>query len=154
MHNWDLAYMAENRIPTVNLSNNETMSVIDIPVPTFLPSKEDFQQLKNRMAVMVERVISKYLVKYKEDKEAAFTPIQHEEWEKSTRKSKIINIGVIDENPSSTHGVIKILDKLHAYVPSSEEKVLPLISWEMPCRVSATTTPTILDQTLIMKEID
>ncbi|VDI07571.1 Hypothetical predicted protein [Mytilus galloprovincialis] len=114
--------MAENRIPTVNLSNNETMSVIDIPVPTFLPSEEDFQQLKIRMAVMVERVISKYLVKYKDDKEAAFTPIQHEEWEKSTRKSKSINIGVIDKNPSSTHGVVKILDKLHAYVSSSEER--------------------------------
>ncbi|CAC5415971.1 unnamed protein product [Mytilus coruscus] len=59
-----LAYMAENRIETVNTPNTDTISAIYIPVATFLPSKDDFKQLKDRMTVMVERVVSKYLRKY------------------------------------------------------------------------------------------
>jgi hypothetical protein len=39
------------------------------------------------------------------------------------------NIGVIEENPSTTAGVIKILDDLHRYVPSQDGTVYPIVTW-------------------------
>ncbi|XP_076101214.1 uncharacterized protein LOC143071009 [Mytilus galloprovincialis] len=130
MHNWALAYIAENRVPTIRKNPEPpTILAMDIPVMTFLPTKEDFLQLKNRMTVMVERILATYVKTYEEEKETAFNPIKHEKWDSSIKKSKIINIGVIDENPSSTNGVIQILDKLHAHVPYDGDKIFPLISW-------------------------
>ena len=37
-----------------------------------------------------------------------------------------VNLGTIDVNPSSTQGVITIMDTLHQYVPTHGDNILPI----------------------------
>ncbi|XP_060588189.1 uncharacterized protein LOC132743654 [Ruditapes philippinarum] len=59
------------------------------------------------------------------------TEEDHKYIEESKRKSEIFNIGVLQENPSTTAGVINILDMLHRYVPQNEADgtLYPIITW-------------------------
>ena len=43
------------------LSEQSTYTALELPLPSILPSISDFDQLKERMVIIVERIISAYV---------------------------------------------------------------------------------------------
>ncbi|KAK3107416.1 hypothetical protein FSP39_014037, partial [Pinctada imbricata] len=112
---WALCFATQNRISFSHEEfNQDTISATEIPLNIFLPSKDDFQCLRERMEIMVQHIIVKY---FDEFKECTVPRITHEFTEESDTKSHIVNLGVIQENPSTCKGTIEILKYLHRYVP-------------------------------------
>ncbi|CAC5378016.1 unnamed protein product [Mytilus coruscus] len=97
---WALAYMAKNRIPTVTLRDKTTIQASCIPVEKFIPSPSDFHLLKERLEVIIKRILTRYVEIFRKQNSKAEEPFKH------------VTIGVLNENPSTTAGVIRILDKL------------------------------------------
>ncbi|XP_061162619.1 uncharacterized protein LOC133171838 [Saccostrea echinata] len=121
---WALAYCAENRIPTTHLTNSY-VNASDIPLQKFLPMEEDITEIKQRMEVIVARIIQKEMPYFNSCK--VVPHIRHKFWRESSRKSKVINLGVCQENPSTTTGTIKIMEQLHEYVPRQGDELFQLI---------------------------
>ncbi|CAC5393732.1 unnamed protein product [Mytilus coruscus] len=117
---WALAYAAVNRVQTTNLPTDDHVPASTIPLKSFLPSDEDIIDLKKRLIFEVESIAAEYLQAFKSHSPKPFT---HQHTAVMDKKSHLINLGIIQENPSSTAGTIAILQKLHTYVPISNAKL-------------------------------
>ena len=129
--NMALGYMAVNRVPSTELewddSNTQTKA-LNIPIDTFIPDDKDLDKLRNTMKTIVGRIISRHIPWVKNHFGNCSTPhIIHEKSTEMSRKSILINLGVFDENPSSTQGAIGIYEKLQQYVPSINSKPYPTL---------------------------
>ena len=121
-----LGYMAINRVSATELvwdSSDELVKAADIPVDSFIPNDKDFGLLRNRMEVTVGRIIVRHLFWFKKHFEIFSIPhILHQHSTETSRRRIIINLGVFNENPSSTAGAIGIYEKLQQYIPSIKDK--------------------------------
>ncbi|XP_071122550.1 uncharacterized protein, partial [Mytilus edulis] len=119
-HMWALAYAAVNRVQTTDLPIDDFIPASTIPLKSYLPSDEDTIDLKNRLIFEVESIAAEYLQAFKPHSPK---PFAHQHTAVLEKKSHLINLGIIQENPSSTAGTIAILGKLHKYVPITNEKL-------------------------------
>ena len=124
--NMALGYMAVNRVSSADRvwdTTDELIKANDIPVDSFVPNDIDFGRLRDRMEVVVGRIIVRHLSWFKVNFEAFSVPhILHQHSNEASKRSIIINLGVFDENPSSTAGAIGIYEKLQKYIPSIQDK--------------------------------
>ncbi|CAC5401110.1 unnamed protein product [Mytilus coruscus] len=118
-HMWALAYAAVNRVQTTNLPTDDHVPASTIPLKSFLPSDEDIIDLKKRLIFEVESIAAEYLQAFKSHSPKPFT---HQHTAVMDKKSHLINLGIIQENPSSTAGTIAILQKLHTSVGKDVSK--------------------------------
>lgn len=120
-----LGYIAINRVQSTHIMNplDDTTKAVDIPVTTFIPDDAEFNQLVNRMGVIVGRVLTRHLKWYKDNfSNFSVSHIMHDHTLESTHKSVLINLGVFKEDPSSTQGAVGIYSKLQEYVPVLDDK--------------------------------
>ena len=124
--NMALSYMAINRVFTTPLPNtdiNTLTKAVDIPVEVFVPNDKDFSCLRSRMEVIVGRILTRHFRWFRENFSECSTPhIVHDHFIESSQKSVSINLGVSDENPSTTQGAIGIYEDLQKYVPAIDSK--------------------------------
>ncbi|KAK3102767.1 hypothetical protein FSP39_013804 [Pinctada imbricata] len=129
--NMALGYVAVNRISTTGLDwrENETLiKATDLPSSTFVPNSEDFQTLRKRMIVIVGRIIARHISWFNSHfEDNVVRHILHIYTFESSQRSVLVNLGVFNENPSSTQGAIGIYERLQAYVPSIDGKPYPTI---------------------------
>nr|XP_022309155.1 uncharacterized protein LOC111114903 [Crassostrea virginica] len=118
---WALSFCAENRIYTTGFTSEEVVKAVDIPIEKFLPMKDDLQEVRNRMEIIVMHIIQQNVPFFASSK--VVTHIRHKYWRESSKKSNVINLGVCQENPSTAAGTIQILENLHQYVPTHEDRV-------------------------------
>ncbi|XP_061167991.1 uncharacterized protein LOC133176943 [Saccostrea echinata] len=117
---WALSYCAENRIPTTHITAEEVLRAVDIPMKKFLPMKHDLQEVRNCMEIIVMRIIQQHVPYFANSK--VVKHIRHKYWRESNKKSKVISLGVCQENPSTAASTIMILENLHQYVPVHEDR--------------------------------
>jgi len=91
---WANAYAARNCVPdhskTYALS---TMAACDIPLLSFLPSAEDADMLRERMAVIVARILVSHIDYFSENCSAAVTRhIYHPNTSASAVKTQLVII--------------------------------------------------------------
>ena len=92
------------------------MKAADIPVDSFIPDDKDFGMLRNRMEVIVGRILVRHLVWFKENFNNNSTPhILHQHLTETNRRRIIINLEVFNEKPSSIAGAIRIYENLQKY---------------------------------------
>ena len=96
-------------------------------VETFLPTPQDWDDVRVRMEVLVQRILVENIPALSSVKHRVEAHIKHQFSEEMTKKSTVINIGAIDANPASTAGVIEVMEKLHEYVPSVNGKLHKII---------------------------
>ncbi|XP_060559101.1 uncharacterized protein LOC132719356 [Ruditapes philippinarum] len=129
--NMALGYMALNRTSLKDIDkvqDDTTVLASEIPVTTFLPSTEDEQVLHNRMKIIVGRMIVRHFKWFQESFSNNITHhIVHEHSLRSTQKSLLINLGVFNEDPSSTQGAIGIYEALQRYIPTVDDKPVTAI---------------------------
>ncbi|XP_052217447.1 uncharacterized protein LOC127835183 [Dreissena polymorpha] len=95
----------------------ETVPASSIDLKTFLPSDEDWKQLRSRMELIVARTLASIL--------DLDIPVQqhlpHKYSTESAKKSEVVNLGVVKENPATCKGVIEIMKYLNRYTPRDVE---------------------------------
>ncbi len=118
--NFALAYVAMNRIPSTHLKwrYDTTTPAVDIASEDFLPSTDDISEVKDRITIIVGRILTHHLPWFKHYFSDCATPhIIHFNSVQSSQKSVLVNLGVFKENPSTTDGAIAIYERLQKYVP-------------------------------------
>ena len=84
----------ENRIPLTHLEQHDyhRCEAITIPVQTFLPSVDDWEEVKARMAVLVERQLVLYVPELQILENDVCWHIEHEFSDESQKKSNIVSL--------------------------------------------------------------
>ncbi|XP_038046081.1 uncharacterized protein LOC119720480 [Patiria miniata] len=95
----------------------------DIPLSCFLPTFSDWRNLKQRMCQILQHILKDHLPFLKGVTCSA--PKRHLHSDALSKKSEIVSLGVIDENPFSTQGSVCMLESLHRFVPSYGEDLYP-----------------------------
>ncbi|WAR25131.1 hypothetical protein MAR_010835 [Mya arenaria] len=126
---WALAYAVKNRIQTTQFDNKKVEPAESIDIEKYLLNDKERHAVRERLVNMVQRILVGHLAAFRSVAHYPCTSFQHHFTRESSQKSEMFNIGVIDANPSSTAGVIEILDTLHNYVPQHEDQVHTLITW-------------------------
>lgn len=101
-----LGYMDVYRVPVTEIvwdSSDVLIKVTDISVDSFIPNDKDFGKLRDRMELIVGRIIFRHLVWfYKYFQSFSIPHILHRYSAETSKRSIIINFGIFNENPSST----------------------------------------------------
>ncbi|XP_070559583.1 uncharacterized protein [Ptychodera flava] len=115
-----LSYAAVNRISfrhLDDLDNLPTKRAVDLNLQCFLPSIDDWTLLRTRMEHIVTRIVCKHMEYFQSFKDEMEDYIPHQYIQESKKKSTIINLGIIKENPATNNGVVAIMNNLNKYVP-------------------------------------
>ena len=125
--NMALGYIAINRVSSAHLNwaNDEIVKkAADIGIECFIPGLIDVDQLRSRMNVLVGRILTRHLAWFASNfSEFNIPHMLHAHSLESSYKSVLINLGVFNENPSSTQGAIGIYQRLQKYVPEIDGKL-------------------------------
>ena len=63
---WALAFAARNRVGFSHLTSTETIRAQEIPLHLLLPTKDDNELLKNRMEIIVQRILKQHMTTFNE----------------------------------------------------------------------------------------
>lgn len=115
VHVWTSAFAVQHRVNSKPEDPQPLTSAREIPLSAFLPGPDDVEQRRQRMAVVVKRILVSHL-----DHFSRCSPpgsIVHQHSDELAKKSPIVTIGVIMSNPGTREGTYQVLDHLHRFVP-------------------------------------
>ncbi|XP_038069432.1 uncharacterized protein LOC119738598 [Patiria miniata] len=122
---WALAFACGNRIPTLHLKDPSTIPASQL-ISSILPRPADYDELRKLMVSLVMRILVKYLPFMQSMKKHLPRP-KHQYSAEMTRKSEVVNLGVLEVNPATTAGVVRVMEHLHAYVPEPDGQLCPIL---------------------------
>ena len=116
VHIWTSAFAVQNRVHA-DLEEEPLPRIVptELPLHTFLPQEMDQAKRRDRMVVIVQRILESHLP-YFEGCDVD-NHILHKHSDEMAKKSKAVTIGIIPVNPGTTDGNMTVLDELHKYVP-------------------------------------
>ena len=88
---WALAFMAENRVPFTSSDKGECVSATSVPLNTFLPGMEDWECLRQRMEVIVQRILTRNVLCFAELEGNVVKHIPHEHSKESAKSSNLVS---------------------------------------------------------------
>lgn len=93
IHLLALCYAAENRVPTVDLEvhRNNTVPALSLPLDTYLPQPEDYNALRDRMVVLVERLIVEEFAFFHAYRDVVLKHIPHKYSTEMSRQSSVVS---------------------------------------------------------------
>ncbi|XP_038046724.1 uncharacterized protein LOC119720930 [Patiria miniata] len=119
-------FAVRNRVGFDQSSDYTVKRAGEIPLSCFLPKPSDWRGLKKRMCQILEHILKDHLPFLKQVECSA--PKRHQHSDALSKKSEIASLGVIDENPYSTSGSVRMLESLHQFVPSyGDENLYPIV---------------------------
>ncbi|XP_038045915.1 uncharacterized protein LOC119720342 isoform X2 [Patiria miniata] len=119
-------FAARNRVGFDQSSDYTMKRAEEIPLSCFLPTSDDWEGLKQRMCLILERILKDHLPFLKGVE--CSVPEQNQHSDALSERSEIASLGVIDENPYSTSGSVRMLESLHQFVPSyGDETLYPIV---------------------------
>ena len=120
VHVWTSAFAVKHRVLSRAEDPRPITSAREIPLSAFLPDPEDMDQRRERMVVVVQRILVAHL-----DHFSRCSPpgsVQHEHSDQLATKSDVVTIGVIMSNPGTREGTYQVLDHLHRFVPFPDDR--------------------------------
>ncbi|XP_038045923.1 uncharacterized protein LOC119720343 [Patiria miniata] len=119
-------FAARNRVAFDQSLDYTVKRAEEIPLSCFLPTSDDWEGLKQRMCLILERILKDHLPFLKGVE--CSVPEQHQHSDALSERSEIASLGVIDRNPYSTPGSVRIGESLHQFVPSyGDESLYPIV---------------------------
>jgi hypothetical protein len=88
---------------------------LDMNLQIFLAQMVDLSSRKQRMQVIVERLLIGHLTYFQTC--VTTDHKEHKHSHEQSKRSDVVNIGIIQTNPGSTKGSLAVLDILHKYAP-------------------------------------
>jgi len=58
---WALAFAVQNRVSTVELNNDDTISATTVPVNTYFLSHSDMDVIRDKIVLQVKQIITSYV---------------------------------------------------------------------------------------------
>lgn len=83
-------YAVENRVHVRELDEGVTTTASALPLSTFLPSSDDFNCLRNRMGVIVQRILVKIIPCLGDSDDEVMWHIPHEHMAEMSQKSNVV----------------------------------------------------------------
>ncbi len=120
---WAMCYGIVHRLPSLHLTNNQVIPAAEVNPSKFLPAPIDWDNLRLREVVIVQRILTRHLEAFKELRSTVTQHVPHAHSLEMASRSDVINLGTVEANPASTAGVIDIMEHLSRYVPSTPEHV-------------------------------
>ncbi|XP_063954348.1 uncharacterized protein LOC129259624 isoform X2 [Lytechinus pictus] len=142
------SYAVKNRISFRDVENQDTLTASDLPIMTYLPSQDDYEDLRKRMCILVERILKDNLNIFAN--ESVILHIPHEYSKESSQKSEYVNLGIIEEDPKTTSGMRNIMTTLAKYIPEGfpvpfhvDQRTLQIAN---SCKMAVSTVPAPLNR--------
>lgn len=124
-HHWFLAMAFKNPVPSAHLPNTGPIrNLKDMPLSEFLLNNQEQQKLKEDFCTLILRVLCLHLEFLKPYQKYVPSHIPHQYSSVFQKKGESVNLGLVFENENTTEGMLHILEFLHKYVESFEEKVV------------------------------
>ena len=83
------AYAAKNRVSFRRLTNDSVEPASAIPIPWILPSQDDFDSLRRRMKVIVQRILVSNLKCFEDAADAVLDHIPHKYSRQAARRVNV-----------------------------------------------------------------
>lgn len=117
---WAMTLAVQHRLPSLHLiQEGEAIHKAEtIPSVAFLPQEKDWMERKERCVVLVKRILVTYISCFKVLSKKVTWHIPHEHSKQMQQPTKVVNLGVVEANPSTVTGAIDIMEHLHQYVPN------------------------------------
>ncbi|XP_071500137.1 uncharacterized protein [Diadema antillarum] len=111
-----MCYAAKDRVPPP-MSSSTVLDAETLDPFVFLPSPDVMARHRMRLVDVVASIMGKHMT-YLEDL-SRHLPItqEHEESAAMSKKSEMVTLGVVNANPSTTQGMVTVLQHLQQYVP-------------------------------------
>ncbi len=95
-------------------------SILSVPDTAFLPSLDDHAYLRKEFAIMVERIITKYMPGFSHFAKYVVNHIEHQYTKQASKKSIRNCLGLLEFNENKQQDMVKILEHVNqTYVPYS-----------------------------------
>ncbi len=117
-----LCFAVRHRTPVVE-DDGPRVEAQDLDGTAFLPSPREVADLQDRMGIITQRILVHHLPVLKPLEAFVPTHICHQFSSAMREASKVINLGVLDADPSSTTRTIDIMANLQDYVPLVGDQV-------------------------------
>ncbi|XP_030839935.1 uncharacterized protein LOC100893656 [Strongylocentrotus purpuratus] len=120
-----MSFAVKDRITTGSTKNQVPASQLD-PY-TFLPSPEVLERQRERATFIVRRILLEYIPELQYLKDKVPQRLLHKHTKDMQAKSECVTLGVVDADPSTTQGMIRVMENLQQYVPVVEGKPVPCL---------------------------
>jgi len=102
----------------------------EVPESAFLPTEFDDQLVKQDHKTVVKQILCKNLKIFSclQNTPAVEFPIKHEYSEASKQSSKLISLGIIDENQATHRGTRNVIHFMEKYLPTRDGKMVPAVA--------------------------
>jgi hypothetical protein len=111
------------------LSPPKYATASEVPMTAYLPTELDMDLIKRDHLHLIRRMLVKHMMYFKplQNDTSIQWYIQHPYSEQSTQKSKILSLGILDINQSTTNGTKEILNYINKYFPQRGQRKLPMV---------------------------
>ena len=120
-HMFTMMLAAKDRVTPSPESNDYCRNADELDVSAYCPIQEDYDLLREDLKLLVQRLLVE-IVPFLDECEGVGTTPPHAHADEMARKSDVVNLGVLDVNPSGTGTTTTVLDHLRQYVPVKEDK--------------------------------
>ncbi|XP_035687479.1 uncharacterized protein LOC118423433 [Branchiostoma floridae] len=124
---WALCFAHQNKVPFPLADTPGTLRAVEVDPHSILPAPEVFTSVRSRMVTVVSRILVDNIPPFECLKGKVNRHIPHQHSREMKEKSNVVNLGVVEANPSSTEGVIQVMETLHNHVPAPQGKLLPIL---------------------------
>ena len=133
-----LTFAVKHRLPSLHLRDERTVNAVDIDPVHFLPTVMDYEEfLRPRLSVIVSRILARHIAYLNPLQKQVEEFIPHEYVKEMTRKTTVVNLGVVEADPAATTGVIDIMSHIQSFVPELEDDKLHTV----PCNGDQLSVP-------------
>ncbi|ELU00828.1 hypothetical protein CAPTEDRAFT_188936 [Capitella teleta] len=125
-HIWDMAFMTMNLVKSPIFDPHlpwPGVTDASISLTKILPDRTIWESLRRRMIKATEDILATHFLYLPADKH----PIPHDLTKEMSQKSEVRTIGVLNENPSSMVGMLRIMEKLMEHVPNAKNGIQPVV---------------------------
>lgn len=113
---WAMTFAVQHRLPSLQWTDDDAVKeAMAIPASAFLPSYVDWEARRQRCIILVARILVNNIPFLTALKKHVPQHFPHERSKEMAQKTEVINLGVVEANPSSL--AIDITQHLHRYVP-------------------------------------
>lgn len=111
--------VSKSRLPSSQLSQTgQIADLMSIPWKTFLPSKDDIQQVESNLVILVARLLTSYIKDFSFLSKAVPNHIRHVYSTVMSGKSEVAVLDVLHKNEAYGPDMIDIMQSLHEYLGS------------------------------------
>ena len=89
---WAMAYAAKNRVNCrQQVVEREVKRATEIPIDVFVPSEQTFDSIRQRMGIIVQRILCQHMPHFEEHyADTVIQHIHHEHSDESAKKSELV----------------------------------------------------------------